>query len=107
MIRSELVAGVAQQYPHLYAKDVEAVVNIILDRIAGALANGDRVELRDFGTFGTKELGAHTGRDPRTGQSVAVAAKRGIQFKLGKNMRMRLNLATIAPEDEAKRLLSS
>ncbi|MCJ2136044.1 integration host factor subunit beta [Methylobacterium sp. J-026] len=97
MIRSELVARIAEQNPHLYAKDVEAVVDAILNRIADALADGDRVELRDFGTFAVKELGARTGRNPRTGQSVAVAAKRNVHFKAGKAMRGRLNHKAAKP----------
>lgn len=60
------------------------MVDAILDRIARALADGDRVELRDFGAFGTKEMRPRTGRNPCSGQSVAVAAKRSVQFKPGK-----------------------
>ena len=105
MIRSELVARIAAQNPHLYAKDVEAVVDTILERITEALVNGDRVELRDFGTFALRNREAHTGRNPRSGQRVAVVAKQSIQFKPGKAMRTRLNLAKISPEDEAERLL--
>ncbi|MCJ2084874.1 integration host factor subunit beta [Methylobacterium sp. E-005] len=105
MIRSELVARIAAQNPHLYAKDVEAVVDAILDRITEALADGDRVELRDFGTFATKERRARTGRNPRSGQSVAVAAKQAIQFKPGKTLRARLNLRLEDQDGEAGRLL--
>ncbi|MCJ2016686.1 integration host factor subunit beta [Methylobacterium sp. E-065] len=105
MIRSELVARIAAQNPHLYAKDVEAVVDAILGRMTDALADGDRVELRDFGSFGTKEFGARTGRNPRTGQAVTVAAKRNVQFKAGKAMRARLNLMPAEQERETKRQL--
>lgn len=105
MIRSELVARVAAQNPHLYAKDVEAVVDAILGRMTDALADGDRVELRDFGSFATKETRAHTGRNPRTGEVVAVGAKRSIQFKPGKAMRARLNLMPAEQERETERQL--
>ena len=91
MIRSELVALIAAQNPHLYAKDVERVVDAILDRIADALADGDRVELRDFGTFAVRDRDARTGRNPRTGKIVTVAAKQSVHFKPGKAMRARLN----------------
>jgi len=107
MIRFELIAHVAKQNPHLYAKDVEAVVDAIIDRIAGALVDGDRVELRDFGTFATKELCARIGRNPRTGQSVTVAAKRNVQFKPGKAMRVRMNLKPAVQEREVERLLQA
>ncbi|MCJ2133297.1 integration host factor subunit beta [Methylobacterium sp. J-026] len=105
MIRSELVVRIAEQNPHLYAKDVEAVVDVILDRIVAALADGDRVELRDFGTFATREMCPRMGRNPRTGQSVVVVAKRNVQFKPGKAMRARLNLRPKDQVREVERLL--
>ncbi|MGU3668428.1 HU family DNA-binding protein [Methylobacterium sp. A49B] len=105
MIRSELVARVAEQNPHLYAKEVEAVVSAIFDRIVAALADGDRVELRDFGAFSTRETGARTGRNPQSGAIVQVAAKAHVQFKPGKAMRARLNREKIEPDAEAERLL--
>ncbi|WP_313902320.1 HU family DNA-binding protein [Methylobacterium sp. E-005] len=67
------------------------MVNAILDRIAVALADGDHIELRDFGTFGTRETRLRTVRNPRMGQAVAVEAKQSIQFKPGKGLRARLN----------------
>ncbi|XYD12692.1 HU family DNA-binding protein (plasmid) [Methylobacterium sp. NMS12] len=91
MIRSALIARIAEQNPHLYAKDVEAVVSVILNTMAKALARGDRVELRDFGAFSTNELQGRIARNPRTGAIVDVAAKRTIAFKPGKAMRARLN----------------
>ncbi|MCJ2065881.1 integration host factor subunit beta [Methylobacterium sp. J-088] len=105
MIRSELVARIAAQNPRLYAKDVEAVVDAILNRIATALVDGDRVELRDFGSFATKETCAYAGRNPRTGEVVAVAAKQSIQFRPGKAMRVRLNLMPAEQERETERQL--
>ena len=106
MTRSELVARIAEQNPHLYDQAVERVVGAILDRMAGALADGDRVELRDFGTFAIRDHEARTGRNPRSGQRVVVAAKRSVHFKPGKAMRARLNLVKIEPGEEAERLLS-
>ncbi|MCJ2087064.1 integration host factor subunit beta [Methylobacterium sp. E-005] len=97
MIRSELVARITEQNPHLYAKDVERVVHPILDRIADALADGDRVELRDFGAFTVRDRDARTGRNPRSGQKVLVPAKRSVHFKLGKAMQARLNPKAARP----------
>jgi integration host factor subunit beta len=105
MIRSELVARIAAQNPHLYERDVETLVKAIFNRIAKALADGERVELRDFGTFSTKELQERVGRNPRTGRVVTVTAKRNVQFKPGKAMRARLNRIEIDPEQEAKQNL--
>ncbi|MEP3278368.1 MAG: integration host factor subunit beta [Stappiaceae bacterium] len=91
MIKSELVQMIAEQNPHLYQRDVENIVNAILDEIVDALANGDRVELRGFGAFSVKNRPARTGRNPRTGQKVDVTEKFVPFFKTGKEMRERLN----------------
>ncbi|WP_210496136.1 integration host factor subunit beta [Microvirga antarctica] len=92
MIKSELVLKLAEQNPHLYQRDVENIVNAILDTIADALARGDRVELRGFGAFSVKKRDARTGRNPRTGESVSISEKVVPVFKTGKEMRQRLNL---------------
>ena len=91
MIKSELVAHLAERYPHLYHRDVERIVSTVLDEISTALANGDRVELRGFGAFSVKVRPARTGRNPRTGESVSVEEKRVPFFKTGKELRERLN----------------
>ena len=85
MIKSELVLKIAEQNPHLYQRDVENIVNAILDTIADALARGDRVELRGFGAFSVKKRDARTGRNPRTGETVSVEEKvdPGVQDRQG------------------------
>ena len=79
------------QNPHLYQRDVENIVNAILDEIIAAMARGDRVELRGFGAFSVKQRPARTGRNPRTGAHVSVDQKCVPFFKTGKEMRERLN----------------
>ncbi len=91
MIKSELILHIAQQNPHLYQRDVERIINTILNEIRDALARGDRVELRGFGAFSIKERQARTARNPRTGTPVSVGAKRVPYFKTGKDLRDRLN----------------
>ncbi|MBK1623344.1 MULTISPECIES: integration host factor subunit beta [Hyphomicrobiales] len=91
MIKSELVQKLADKNPHLYQRDVEAIVNAILEEIVGALCRGDRVELRGFGAFSVKNRPARTGRNPRTGEAVSVSEKYVPFFKTGKEMRLRLN----------------
>ncbi len=91
MIKSELVQIIAERNPHLYQRDVEHVVNAILEEIVSALAQGDRVELRGFGAFSVKSRPARIGRNPRTGESVHVDEKHVPFFKTGKEMRERLN----------------
>jgi integration host factor subunit beta len=90
MIRSELVEILAERNPGLATSDADAVVNAIFDSIIEQLAADGRVELRGFGAFSTRPRDARAGRDPRTGASVAVAAKRVPYFKPGKEMRARL-----------------
>ena len=91
MIKSELVQAISTENPHLYQRDVENIVNAILDTITEALARGDRVELRGFGAFSVKKRDARTGRNPRTGETVSVSEKVIPVFKTGKEMRVRLN----------------
>ena len=91
MIKSELVARLAEANPHLYQRDVERIVATIFDEITAALAHGDRVELRGFGAFSIKNRPARMGRNPRTGEPVAVQAKSVPFFKAGKELRDRLN----------------
>ena len=73
MIKSELIERIAAQHPHLYQRDVEKIVNIILDTITAGLARGDQVELRGFGMFRVKRRNARTGRNPRDGTQVPVS----------------------------------
>jgi integration host factor subunit beta len=91
MIKSELVQRIATQNPHLYQRDIENIINAILDEVVGALGRGDRVELRGFGAFSVKNRPARTGRNPRTGAHVSVDEKHVPFFKTGKEMRERLN----------------
>lgn len=91
MIKSELVQRLADQNPHLYYRDVEAIVNAILDEVSDAMSRGDRVELRGFGAFSVKHRPARVGRNPRTGTKVEVEEKYTPFFKTGKEMRERMN----------------
>lgn len=91
MIKSELVQMIADKNPHLYHRDVEHVVNAILDEITEALAEGNRVELRGFGAFSVKNRPARAARNPKTGEQVMVDEKWVPFFKTGKELREKLN----------------
>ena len=91
MTKSELIAYLAEQNPHLYQRDVERIVTTVFDEITSALCRGDRVELRGFGAFSIKQRGSRIGRNPRTGETVQVVAKSVPYFKTGKNLRAKLN----------------
>ena len=92
MIRSELVQKLTDDNPELSAHDVERIVTVFFDEISARLAQNGRIELRGFGAFSTREREARTGRNPRTGETVDVDAKRVPYFKPGKEMRARLNV---------------
>ena len=93
MIKSELIASLAGENPHLTHRDVERVVNVVLDGMVGALSDGGRVELRGFGAFSVRSRPARAGRNPRTGEAVSVPAKHVPFFKSGKELRERLNVS--------------
>ncbi|HCM83770.1 MAG TPA: HU family DNA-binding protein [Alphaproteobacteria bacterium] len=91
MTRSELILRLSESNPQLYQRDLEAIVDTIFSTIAEAMAEGRRVELRGFGAFWAKDRSARTARNPRTGESVTVAAKRTPFFKAGKPLKELLN----------------
>ena len=90
MTKSQLVTLIAQQLK-MARNDADAAVDAIFNSIAGSLEAGRRVELRGFGSFGLKERGGRAGRNPKTGESVAVEAKRICFFKTGKALRERVD----------------
>ena len=91
MIRSELLQALARENPDMRGEEIERVVEVFFDEIGRRLAEGGRVELRGFGAFSTRARDPRKGRNPRTGESVEVPAKRVPFFKPGKDMRVRLN----------------
>ena len=92
MIRSELVQQLVEENPGLSIREVEKIVTVFFDEIVARLSEEGRVELRGFGAFSTRGRDARTGRNPRTGETVDVDAKRVPYFKPGKEMRARLNV---------------
>ncbi len=100
MTKSELIQKLAERNPHLFLRDVEKIVDTVFDEITSALAKGDRVELRGFGAFSVKSRDSRTGRNPRTGETVQVDAKRLPFFKTGKGLRDRLNGGDGGPDEE-------
>ncbi len=98
MIRSELVQKLCLDFPDLTQREVESVVSAFFDSVGDQLSRGGRVELRGFGAFSTRNRDARVGRNPRTGESVEVDAKRVPYFKPGKDMRERLNINGSASE---------
>ena len=92
MTRSDLIKRLADANPHLYLRDVQRIVDTVFEQIGSALARGDRVELRGFGAFSLRTRSERVGRNPRTGDEVAVPRKAALHFKIGKELLERLNL---------------
>lgn len=91
MTKSELVALVAESRPDLTRKHAELVVNTIFDSMRDALCAGDRIEIRGFGSFQVRTRASRMGRNPKTGDPVEIAEKRVPFFKVGKQLRERVN----------------
>ena len=90
MNKTELIAAVAENAA-LSKKDAEKAVNAVVDAIKGALADGDKVQLVGFGTFEVRARGARTGKNPRTGEAIKIAASKVPAFKAGKALKDAIN----------------
>ncbi len=91
MTKRDLIEEVAQQYPRFSRREAEVMVNAVFDSMTEALTKGERIEIRGFGSFMVKQRTAREGRNPRTGEIVSVAAKRVPLFKVGKELRLRVD----------------
>jgi integration host factor subunit beta len=91
MTKSELIARLAQRYPQLVAKDAEYAVKMILDAMTQALLEGNRIEIRGFGSFGLNYRPPRVGRNPKSGDKVHVPEKYVPHFKAGKELRERVD----------------
>ncbi len=91
MTKSELIDSIARKQSHLAYKDVELAVKILLEQMSQALARGQRIEIRGFGSFSLHYRPPRIGRNPKTGESVALPGKYVPHFKPGKELRERVN----------------
>ena len=101
MTKRDLIEEVALQYPRFSRRDAEVMVNAVFDSMSEALAKGERIEIRGFGSFMVKQREAREGRNPRTGALVSVAAKKVPLFKVGKELRLRVDGQPITEADLA------
>lgn len=97
MTKSELILRLTKRYPHLYQRDIETLVNTVLDSVADALVDGNRVELRGFGAFSIRKREARKARNPKNGAEVYIGERHAIYFRTGKELRERVNKANSAP----------
>ena len=91
MIRSELINRLAALFPQFTPKDTELAVKAILEALSNTLVKGDRIEIRGFGSFGLNYRPPRTGRNPKTGEAVRVPAKAVPHFKVGKELRTKVD----------------
>ena len=100
MTKSELIERIAAVQTQLSSKDVELAVKMMLDHMADALADGERIEIRGFGSFSLHYRAPRLGRNPKTGEKVHLAGKYVPHFKPGKELRERVNLSLEREETE-------
>ena len=89
--KSELVKQLSKNYPNLLKKDLEKFFDIFINEIKVALRNNERVELRGWGVFSTKNQRGKTSRNPKTGEKVMVNEKKSINFKMSKDLFNEIN----------------
>ncbi len=91
MTRSDLISKLAERFPSLTAKEVELAVKAILESVTESMSQGNRVEIRGFGSFDLNHRPARVGRNPKTGKRVDVPEKYVPHFKAGKELRDRVD----------------
>ena len=91
MNKSDLILKILESEPNLFKKDASKIVNVFFDTISEAISRGERVELRGFGVFDVKVREARIARNPKNGETVAVPAKKVPFFRMGKDMKDRIN----------------
>jgi len=89
--KSDLILKILESEPTLFKKDATKIVNVFFETISNAIAKGERVELRGFGVFDVKKREARIARNPKNGDVVAVPAKKVPFFRMGKDMKDRIN----------------
>ncbi len=101
MTKSELIDVIAKEQSHLAYRDVELAVKCILEQMSQALASGERIEIRGFGSFSLHYRPPRQGRNPKTGTTVALAGKHVPHFKPGKELRERVNNGFLKEKEQA------
>ena len=104
MTKHQLIAELAQRYPQYATREVQALIDTVFASMTEALAKGERIELRGFGSFELRARAARQARNPKTSAVVAVAAKRVPFFKVGKELRLRVNRSGLHKTGGASRV---
>ncbi|MBW1709327.1 MAG: integration host factor subunit beta [Deltaproteobacteria bacterium] len=91
MVKRELIAALAREHKDLKARDIEYMVSLIFEAATRALVQGEKIELRGFGSFHIREYAPREARNPGTGETVNLGHRRSVLFKAGKDIKKRLN----------------
>jgi integration host factor subunit beta len=91
MTKSDLIVHIARSNQNLTIRETEILVETIFDSMIDALNRGEHIEIRGFGSFSVKQREPRTGRNPKTGESIQIEARRATHFKVGKQLRERIN----------------
>jgi integration host factor subunit beta len=100
MTKSELIEALAREQSHLAYKDVELAVKSLLERMSQSLSDGERIEIRGFGSFSLHFRPPRMGRNPKSGAAVVLRGKYVPHFKPGKELRERVNTRALEPEQQ-------
>lgn len=98
MTKRDLIEEINDRFPHLSRFDAEVIINSVFDSLVAALQREERIEIRGFGSFVVKHRRARDGRNPKTGEVVSVSSKRVPFFKVGKELRVRVNQSPVAED---------
>ena len=102
MTKRDLIDEVNRRFPHLSHRDAEVIINAIFDSMVDAMRRGERIEIRGLGSFVVKHRRAREGRNPKSGEIVSVAAKKVPFFKVGKDLRLRVDGKASSLEEEGE-----
>lgn len=93
-VKSRILDQLANSYPNFLRRDLEKTLNLVLDEIIKAIAKGENVQIRDFGSFKSRQLKAKIGRNPKDGSRIEIPAKQSVQWKISKELFQKLNQDT-------------
>ena len=97
-VKSQILDQLANSYPNFLRQDLEKALNLVLEEIIRAIAQGQSVQIRGFGSFKIKQLSSRIGRNPKDGSRVEIPAKRSVYWKMGKELFQKLNQNLIKNE---------
>jgi len=93
-VKSRILDQLANSYPNFLRRDLEKTLNLVLDEIIKAIAKGENVQIRGFGSFKSRQLKTRIGRNPKDGSRIEIPAKQSVQWKISKELFQSLNQDT-------------